>query len=184
MHGNAAMGAPFDDRPTRASEEGGADRASPRRPGNIRSVGVALHLVAALLLVAMAVSHGLGTGDAADRIAASGLGPGLARALIVLWVNGSVLPLVLAVVLLVATLGARRQRTLVGLVAGVLLLQAAGAAYVAGPGFFGVWVLVLAAALVAAGAVAPGRGPGAARPAPRAGGSGGVRPSPSVLTLR
>jgi len=150
------MGAPFDDRPTRTSGAGGTDRASPRRPGSIRSVGVTLHVLAALLLVAMAVSHGLGTVDAADRIAASGLGPGLARALIVLWVNGSVLPLVLAVVLLVATLRPRRQRTLVALVTGVLLLQAVGAAYVAGPGFLGVWVLVLAAALVAGGAMAPG----------------------------
>jgi hypothetical protein len=119
-------------------------------------VGVAFHVLAALLLVAMAVSHGLGTGDAADRIAASGLGPGLARALIVLWVNGSVLPLVLAVVLLVTTLGPRRQPTLIGLVAGVLSLQAVGAVYVAGPGFLGVWVLLLAAALVAGGAMAPG----------------------------
>lgn len=150
------MGAPFDDRRTRTSGDGGTDRASPRRPGDIRSVGVALHVLAALLLVAMAVSHGLGTGDAADRIAASGLGPGLARALIVLWVNGSVLPLVLAVVLLVTTLGPRRQPTLIGLVAGVLSLQAVGAVYVAGPGFLGVWVLLLAAALVAGGAMAPG----------------------------
>lgn len=107
--------------------------------------------VATLFLVVMAISHGLGTPAAVNEVMATDMDPMLKRALAVLWVNGSVLPLVLAGVLAYAALSKPALPGLVKLVIAVTLLQAIAAAVVAGITFVGVWIIVGAAALMAFG---------------------------------
>jgi len=116
-----------------------------------------LHILAACLLGLMAISHGLGTPDAIVELGNSRLEPSLARAFTVLWVNGALLPAVLAAVLLSTLVRPRGRGALVWLVAAVTALQAVGAAYVAGPTFFGVWVIASAAVAVVLGEVWPDR---------------------------
>jgi hypothetical protein len=115
-----------------------------------------LHLFAAALLALMAVSHGLGTADAVQDIQASGIEPSLGRALAVLWVNGAVLPALLALVLLLVTLSPHGDARLAWLVAAVTAIQAVGAGYVAGPTFLGAWVIAAAALAIAVGLLSPG----------------------------
>lgn len=120
------------------------------RPKRIR-----LLYVAALFLVAMAISHASGTRTALDEVMATSMDPVFKRALGVLWVNGSVLPLMLAVVLAYAARSTPPLRGLVKMVIAVTLLQAVAAAVVAGIAFVGVWIIVAAAALMAFGLTRP-----------------------------
>lgn len=126
----------------------GASRAT-------RTVRARLHLLASGLLGLMAISHGLGTGNAVTRLRAAGIEASFERALTVLWLNGAVVPALLAVILLVSTLRSDGD-VLIWVVAGVTAVQALAAAYVAGPGFFGVWVVAGAAAVIVIGLLWPG----------------------------
>lgn len=112
--------------------------------------------IAALFLVLMAIFHASGTRTALDEVMATGMDPALKRALGVLWVNGSVLPLVLAGVLAYSAVRTPPLRGLVKLVIAVTLLQAVGAAIVAGITFVGVWIIVVAAGLMVFGLTRPG----------------------------
>lgn len=114
--------------------------------------------VAALVLVVMAISHALGTRTALNEVMATSMDPMLKRAFSVLWVNGSVLPLVLAGVLAYAAMSRPLLRGLVQMVIAVTLLQAVAAAVAAGIAFAGVWIIVGAAALMVFGLTRP-RGP-------------------------
>ncbi len=105
----------------------------------------------------MAVSHGLGTADAVAELRHSGLEPSLAHAFTVLWLNGALLPAVLAAVLVAGIVPGQGSRRLAWLVALVTALQAVGAAYVAGPTFFGVWVIAGAALCIVLGELWPER---------------------------
>lgn len=111
--------------------------------------------IAALFLVVMAISHALGTRTALDEVMATGMDPMFKRALGVLWVNGSVLPLMLAGVLAYAASSTPPLRGLVTMVIAVTLLQAVAAAVVAGIAFVGVWIIVVAAALMVFGLTRP-----------------------------
>lgn len=102
--------------------------------------------IAALFLPATAIFHASGTPAAVRAVNETMMEPGFKRALGVLWVNGAVLPLVLAGVL--AHAAAHQLPGLVKMVIVVTLVQAGGAAYVAGIGFPGVWMIVAAAGLM------------------------------------
>lgn len=69
-----------------------------------RPMRARLLCIAALILVVMAISHALGTRTALDEVMATSMDPMFKRALGVLWVNGSVLPLMLAGVLAYAAI--------------------------------------------------------------------------------